>query len=82
MHMDLYLKFANNKHIGILDVLLTETMLVTTENPGPLPSRTQIRHIQAKFGTTTPACNSAPVGDHGKPRSQGSFFYNGTAIAN
>jgi len=40
MHtVQFYQTFANNKHIGILDVLIMEIMLVTTGNPGPLPSR-------------------------------------------
>ena len=37
--MHFYLKLANNNHIGILDVLLTDTKLVTTENPGLLSCR-------------------------------------------
>ena len=59
--MHLYLKLANNNHIGITDVLLTETLLVTTENPGPLPLWPHIRQIRAEYlgpvesGTTTPA---------------------------
>ena len=32
-------------------VLLTETMLAKTENPGPLPSRFQILQIRAESGT-------------------------------
>ena len=45
-----YLKLVNNNHIGILDVLLTETMLVTTDNPGPLPLRFLIRQSRAESG--------------------------------
>ena len=45
-----YSKFANNNHIGILDVLLRETMLLKTENPGRLPLRSQIRQIHAESG--------------------------------
>ena len=57
MHFNL--KLANNNHIGILDVLLTEIMLVTTENSGLLPSRSHIRQIRVEYlgaaetGTTT-----------------------------
>ena len=40
------LTFSTVIHIGILDVLLTETMLVTTDNPGPLPSRFHIRQTR------------------------------------
>ena len=52
-------KLANNNHIGILSVLLAETVLVTTENPGPLPLRSRIRQSRAesaaaKSWTTTP----------------------------
>ena len=46
--MHFYLKLANNYHIGIFDGALTETMLVTTENPGPLPLRSQIRQSHAE----------------------------------
>ena len=46
--MHFYLKLANNNHIGIFDILPTETMLVTTENPGPLPLLSQIRQIHAE----------------------------------
>jgi len=35
----------------ILGVLLTETMLITTENPGPLPLRSHIRQTHAESGT-------------------------------
>jgi len=47
----LNLRYIN--HIGVLDVLLTETMLVTTENPGLLPSRSQILQIRAESGILT-----------------------------
>jgi len=50
--MHFYLKLANNNHIGILDVLLTETRLVTMENPGPLPLRSQILQLRAESGTS------------------------------
>ena len=40
----------NSNHIGILGVLLTETMLVTAKNPGPLPSRSQVRQIRVEYG--------------------------------
>ena len=52
--MNLYLNLANNNHTGILYGLLTETMLVTSGNPGPLPLRSKIRQIRAESGTTTP----------------------------
>ena len=48
----LYLKIAINNHIGMLDVLITETMLVTMENT---LLRFQIRQIRAESGTTTPS---------------------------
>ena len=41
---------ANNNHIEILGVLLTETMLITTENPGSLPLRFRIRQTHAESG--------------------------------
>ena len=52
--MHFYLKFTNSSLIGILDVLLTDAMLVTTENPGPLQYQSQ---IHAKCGTMTPGSN-------------------------
>ena len=45
-----YFKIANSNHIGILDILVTETTLVITDTPGPLPLRSQIRQILAKSG--------------------------------
>ncbi len=51
--MHFYLKLANSNHVGILDVLLTETKLVTTENPGLLPLRVHVRQIRTESGTTT-----------------------------
>ena len=51
--MQFYLKLASNNHIGILDVLLTETTLITRENPGPLPLRSQIPQNPDLAGTTT-----------------------------
>ena len=55
-HMHFYLKLANNNHIGIFDVFVTETMLVTTENSGPLPLQSQIRSNLglAESWTTSP----------------------------
>ena len=49
--MRFYLKLANNNHVGILDVLLTETRLVTRGNPGLLPLRSHIRLIRAESET-------------------------------
>ena len=48
--MHFYLKIANTNHIGILDVLLTETMLVTMQNPCLLPLWSQIRRNRAESG--------------------------------
>ena len=48
--MHFYLKLANNNDIGILDVLVTETMLLMPVNSGPLPLRSQIRLILAESG--------------------------------
>ena len=48
--MHFYLKLANTNHIGILDVLLTETMLVITQNLCLLPLRSQIRQNRVEFG--------------------------------
>ena len=57
--MHFYLKLANNNHIAILDLLLTEAMLVTTENPGRFRSGPTFGRIvpnlgSAETGTTTP----------------------------
>ena len=52
--MHFYFKFANNNHIGIFYVLLTETKLVTMDNPGLLPLQGHIRQSHAESGTTTP----------------------------
>ena len=38
-----YSTLANTNHIGIVDVLLTETILVITQNPCMLLLRSQIR---------------------------------------
>jgi len=43
--MHFCLKFANNNHIGIFYVFVNELMLATSDNPGPLPSRSSIRQI-------------------------------------
>ena len=43
-------KLHNDNHIGTFDVLQTETVLVTAENTGPLPSRSKIRQIHAESG--------------------------------
>ena len=48
--MHLCVKLANNNHIGILDVLLTEAMIVVTENPSPLSLLSQIQHKVAESG--------------------------------
>ena len=37
----------NNNQMGILDILQTETVLVTKENLVPLPSRSQSKQIRA-----------------------------------
>ena len=48
--MRFYLKLAKNNRIRILDIFLTETTLVTTENPGLLQLRSQILLIRAECG--------------------------------
>jgi len=54
--MHCYIKLAKKQSLEyrVLDVLLLETMLVTTKNPDPLPLRPQIWQIRAKSGITTP----------------------------
>ena len=47
------LKFSNNNHIGILALLLTETKLVTTENPGLLPLRSHESETGRNWGHDT-----------------------------
>ena len=56
--MGFYLKLANTNHTGILDVLLTETILVITQNPCmPKFSRFVQNLGLADSGTTTPGSN-------------------------
>ena len=43
------LSVRNQDHLYI-----SEIMLLITENPGPLPSRSHIREIRAEYGTMTP----------------------------
>ena len=71
--MHFYLKLAKNNRIGILYMLLTETMFVTTENPGPLLLRSQILQIRAECG---PGRNC----DHDTGKGVGAFGWRKTLI--
>ena len=50
LRVHFYLNLTSTNHIGIPDVLLTEIMLVATQNPCMLLLLSQIRQIRAESG--------------------------------